>query len=104
MILLAILISSIVPADCNEDQWEHGWQQGEVWRKVLPPSKAVHWEVVPVQHMNAICKGLPGRQVHACAQWGPEVCVIWAQEPEAKTPKWLSCHERRHCAGWVHGR
>lgn len=105
MILLAILLSSIVPADCDEPQWQPGWQEGAEWRTALPPAKSVHWQVVPVEHMNAVCQtARRGYQVHACAQWGPEVCVIWAQEPEASSPKWLRCHERRHCAGWVHGR
>jgi|SRR6185369_11402677 len=95
------LLLAIALAACPQD-YKEGWQEGHEWKKVLPASKSVHWEVVPAQHLNAICKVKSGWQAHGCFQWGPEICVIWAQAPEAETPQWIRCHERRHCQGWLH--
>ena len=59
--------------------------------------------VVDHSEQPKICGNDPGKELYGCAQRmvSANVCIIYTA---AKPADWLLEHERKHCAGYDHGK
>lgn len=77
-----------------QDDW-----QAQPSHPPLPPFNVV----VAAGDLPQICGDFPGKRLYGCAQRNYEanVCIIYTA---ARPAQWLLEHERKHCAGYDHGR